>query len=275
MFYWLVKGVLRPLFTLLFRPLVTGRHHIPRSGGAILASNHLSMCDSLFLPVMTRRRVTFLAKQEYFTGRGPKGRAKAAFVRWTGLIPIDRGDRDAAAAALAAGARAVRQGRLVCVYPEGTRSPDGRLYRGKTGAARIALETGAPIIPVAMLGTDVVQPIGKVIPSLARVEIRLGVPVLPPPAAQDPAELAGQARELTEQVMTALAALSGQQRADVDAADHKRGLAETVPYPEVSPTRATEPDDLAVGVGTHAPVGDERGQDRQSRLPSAWTSFGT
>lgn len=231
MFYWLVKALLRPAFTLLFRPTVTGRRHIPRSGGAVLASNHLSMCDSLFLPAMTRRRVTFLAKQEYFTGRGPKGRAKAAFVRWTGLIPINRDDRDDAAAALAAGARAVRQGRLVCVYPEGTRSPDGRLYRGKTGAARIALETGAPIIPVAMIGTDVVQPIGKVVPSLARVAVRIGAPVLPPAASPDPAQLAEQARTLTEQVMAALAELSGQPRADVDAADHKRLLADAVPYP--------------------------------------------
>ncbi len=214
MFYWLVKA-----------------EHIPRSGGAVLASNHLSMCDSLFLPVMTRRRVTFLAKQEYFTGRGPKGRAKAAFVRWTGLIPINRGDADAAAAALAAGARAVHQGRLVCVYPEGTRSPDGRLYRGKTGAARIALETGAPIVPVAMVGTDVVQPIGAVVPSLSRVEVRLGAPVVPPPAASSDDQLAAQARELTEQVMAAVAALSGQQRAALDAADHKRFLAAVPPYP--------------------------------------------
>ena len=231
MFYWLVKAVLRPVFTLLFRPTVTGRRHLPRSGGAVLASNHLSMCDSLFLPVMTRRRVTFLAKQEYFTGRGPRGRAKAAFVRWTGLIPINRDDRDDAAAALAAGARAVRQGRLVCVYPEGTRSPDGRLYRGKTGAARIALETGAPIVPVAMVGTDVVQPIGRVVPSLARVEVRVGAPLLPPAPSPEPGQLATQARELTERVMDALAALGGQQRADADAAEHKRRLSAATPYP--------------------------------------------
>lgn len=232
MFYWLVKAVLRPVFALLFRPTVTGRHHIPRTGGAVIVSNHLSMCDSLFLPVMTRRRVTFLAKQEYFTGRGPKGRAKAAFVRGTGLIPIDRKDSDAAAAALAAGARAVRQGRLVCVYPEGTRSVDGRLYRGKTGAARMALETGAPIVPVAMIGTNAVQPIGRVVPSLAKVEMRFGAPVLPPPAADDPEQLAAQARELTEQVMAVLARLSGQERVDVDAAERKRRLRNAAPYPQ-------------------------------------------
>jgi 1-acyl-sn-glycerol-3-phosphate acyltransferase len=224
MFYWLVKLVLRPLFRVLFRPVVTGQEHIPASGGAVLASNHLSMCDSLFLPVMTRRRVSFLAKSEYFTGRGLKGRAKAAFVRWTGLIPIDRDDADAAAAALRTGARAVRNGMLLGVYPEGTRSPDGRLYRGKTGLARMAMEAGVPVLPVAMSGTDRVQPIGKVIPHLARVGVRIGTPLHPPRPAADPAARKAQAREFTERVMASIAQLSGQQRVDLDAADHKAGL---------------------------------------------------
>ena len=161
------------------------------------------MCDSLFLPVMTRRRVTFLAKNEYFTGADLKGRAKAAFVRGTGLIPLDRDDADAAAGALSTGARAVSDGRLLGVYPEGTRSPDGRLYRGKTGIARIALETGVPIVPVAMIGTDHVLPIGRSVPQLGRVEIRIGAPIRPPsPAAEGTPEAAGQARALTEQVMS-------------------------------------------------------------------------
>jgi 1-acyl-sn-glycerol-3-phosphate acyltransferase len=174
---------------------------------------------------MTRRRVTFLAKNEYFTGRGLKGRAKAAFVRGTGLIPLDRGDADAAAGALSTGARAVSDGRLLGVYPEGTRSPDGRLYRGKTGIARIALETGVPIVPVAMIGTDHVLPIGRSVPQLGRVEIRIGAPIWPPsPAAEGTPEAAGQARELTEQVMAAIAALSGQGRVDVDCSTHKHAL---------------------------------------------------
>jgi 1-acyl-sn-glycerol-3-phosphate acyltransferase len=223
LFYWFVKYSLRPIFRLLFRPIVTGREHIPATGGALLASNHLSMCDSLFLPVMTRRRVTFLAKNEYFTGRGLKGRAKAGFVRGTGLIPLDRTDSDAAASALSAGARAVAGGRLLGVYPEGTRSPDGRLYRGKTGVARIALETGVPIVPVAMVGTDRVQPIGRSMPALAQVEIRIGPAIVPPPMAQGP-EAALQARELTDEVMTAIAALSGQERVDLDCAAHKDDL---------------------------------------------------
>ena len=224
MFYWLVKYTLRPLFRVLFRPVVSGDEHIPRTGGALLASNHLSMCDSLFLPVMTRRRVSFLAKKEYFTGRGLKGRAKAAFVRWTGLIPLDRNDKDAAAAALATGARAVRAGMLLGVYPEGTRSPDGRLYRGKTGVARMAMDTGVPVLPVAMVGTDRVQPIGTVLPRLARVRVRIGAPLHPPVPAGDPTVERRQVREFTERVMTAIAALSGQQRVDLDAADHKRSL---------------------------------------------------
>ncbi|MCU1595389.1 MAG: 1-acyl-sn-glycerol-3-phosphate acyltransferase [Frankiales bacterium] len=222
MFYWLVKIVLRPLFTLLFRPVVTGRQHIPRRGGALLASNHLSMTDSLFLPVMTRRRVSFLAKSEYFTGGGLKGRAKAAFVRGTGLIPINREDADAAAQSLDEGAESVRRGGLLGVYPEGTRSPDGRLYRGKTGTARMAIDTGVPVVPVAMVGTDRVQPIGKVLPRLTRVAMHFGPPLRPPMPAVGSAARREQARAFTEQIMAAIAQLSRQERADVDCATHKR-----------------------------------------------------
>ncbi|HUR52423.1 MAG TPA: lysophospholipid acyltransferase family protein [Mycobacteriales bacterium] len=222
MFYWMVKFLLRPVFTVLFRPVVTGREHIPRRGGAVLASNHLSMTDSLFLPVMTRRRVSFLAKAEYFTGRGLKGRAKAAFVRGTGLIPIDREDADSAAHSLGVGASSLRQGRLLGVYPEGTRSPDGRLYRGKTGAARMAIDAGVPVVPVAMVGTDRVQPIGKVLPRLARVAVHLGPPLAPPTPAVGEAARQAQARAFTEQIMTAIALLSHQERVDVDCASHKK-----------------------------------------------------
>lgn len=224
LFYWLVKFTLRPLFLLLFRPVVTGARHIPTRGGALLASNHLSMCDSLFLPVMTRRRVSFLAKKEYFTGRGLKGRAKAAFVRGTGLIPLDRDDADAAAAALASGVRAVRNGMLLGVYPEGTRSPDGRLYRGKTGVARMAMNARVPVVPIAMIGTDRVQPIGRVLPRLVRVGVRIGAPLEPPLPADDPVVEKRQVREFTERIMASIAALSGQQRAELDAAEHKASL---------------------------------------------------
>jgi 1-acyl-sn-glycerol-3-phosphate acyltransferase len=224
LFYWLVKFTLRPLFRVLFRPVVRGAHHIPRTGGALLASNHLSMCDSLFLPVMTRRRVSFLAKQEYFTGRGVKGQAKAAFVRGTGLIAIDRDDADAAAAALATGARAVEGGMLLGVYPEGTRSPDGRLFRGKTGIARMAMDTGVPVVPVGMVGTDRVQPIGTVVPRLAPVGVRIGPALQPPTPSADPAVEHEQVRAFAEQIMSAIAAVSGQERVDLDAAEHKKAL---------------------------------------------------
>lgn len=221
MFYWFVKHTLRPLMRVLFRPVVTGAHHIPAAGGAVLASNHLSMCDSLFLPVLTRRRMTFLAKQEYFSEPGLRGRAKAAFVRGTGLIPLDRGNAGSADRALSTGVRVLRRGALLGVYPEGTRSPDGRLYRGKTGVARMALQARVPVIPVAMIGTDAVQPIGRTWPSLRRVQVRIGAPISAPEVDGDPHE---QARALTEQVMTAIARLSGQQRADTDAATHKAQL---------------------------------------------------
>lgn len=227
MFYWLVKVTLRPLLRLLFRPAVTGLRHIPRSGGAVLASNHLSMCDSLFLPAVTRRRVTFLAKQEYFIEPGLKGRAKAAFVRGTGLIPLDRADVGSANTALAAGIRTLRRGALLGVYPEGSRSPDGRLYRGKTGVARMAVQAGVPVIPVAMIGTDQVQPIGRSWPHLGRgrVQVRIGEPLFPPPPTPDAGAARAQAREFTDRIMTCIAVLSGQQRADVDVARHKRALA--------------------------------------------------
>lgn len=211
MFYWLVKYTLRPLFLLLFSPRVVGAERIPARGGALLASNHLSMCDSLFLPVLTRRRVTFLAKSEYFTGRGIKGRAKAAFVRGTGLLPIERGNSDAAAAALAAGVRVLRTGRLLGVYPEGSRSPDGRLYRGKTGVVRMALLAQVPVVPVAMVGTDKVLPIGETVPRRTRVEIRIGEPLdfsVYAGRADDPTVL----RALTDDLMLAIGRLSGQER---------------------------------------------------------------
>jgi 1-acyl-sn-glycerol-3-phosphate acyltransferase len=244
LFYWLVKIVLRPVFAVVFRPVVTGRQHIPRRGGALLASNHLSMTDSLFLPVMTRRRVSFLAKSEYFTGRGLKGRAKAAFVRGTGLIPLNREDSDSAAESLDQGAQCVRRGRLLGVYPEGTRSPDGRLYRGKTGVARMAMRTGVPVVPVAMVGTDRVQPIGKVMPRLARVAMHFGPPLQPPTPAVDAADRKEQVRAFTEQIMTAIAMLSHQERADVDCTTYKKVARRSgrtaadvrrVDAPEVSP----------------------------------------
>ncbi|HSA40263.1 MAG TPA: lysophospholipid acyltransferase family protein, partial [Mycobacterium sp.] len=151
MWYWLFKYIfLGPLLYVIGRPQTRGMEHLPVDGPAILASNHLAVMDSFYLPLMVRRRITFLAKQEYFTGTGVKGRLLAWFYTVAGQVPIDRADADAAQAALATAERILSQGKLLGMYPEGTRSPDGRLYKGKTGLARLALETGVPVIPVAM-----------------------------------------------------------------------------------------------------------------------------
>src|SRR5512143_909103 len=158
----------------MFRPWITGEENIPVEGAAILASNHLSFSDSIFLPLMVRRRVTFLAKMDYFTGRGVKGRLKAGFFRGVGQLPLDRSGGTTSGAALETGLRLLREGHLLGIYPEGTRSPDGRLYRGKTGVARLALEADVPVIPVVMVDTEKAQPPGKVIPKIKRVGIRVG-----------------------------------------------------------------------------------------------------
>lgn len=162
---------------LLFRPWVEGEENIPEEGAAIFASNHLSFSDSIFLPLVVSRRVTFLAKSDYFTGRGIKGRLTAAFFKGVGRLPVDRSGGKASNAALTSGLKVLRRGDLLGIYPEGTRSPDGRLYRGRTGVARMALEGKVTVIPVAMIGTDKAQPTGKVIPRIMRVGVRVGKPL--------------------------------------------------------------------------------------------------
>ena len=217
MFYWLLKYViLGPLLKLVFRPQVEGLDNVPREGAAILASNHLSFSDSIFMPLVVPRKVTFVAKAEYFTGKGIKGRLKKMFFVGTGTIPVDRSGGRAAQAALDTQLRVLKAGELAGIYPEGTRSPDGRLYRGKTGVARLALESGAPVIPVAMLNADEVQPIGKVIPKIMRVRIRFGAPL-------DFSRYAGMAgdrfveRAVTDEIMYELMELTGREYVDVYA----------------------------------------------------------
>ncbi|GAB3811521.1 hypothetical protein GCM10027605_51710 [Micromonospora zhanjiangensis] len=158
-FYTLMKYViLGPWLRLIFRPLVEGRENVPRTGPAILASNHLSFADSIFMPLMVKRKVTFVAKAEYFTGKGLKGWLTKMFFVGAGTIPVDRSGGKAARAALDTQLTVLRSGNIAGIYPEGTRSPDGRLYRGKTGVARLALESGAPVVPVVMLNADEIQP---------------------------------------------------------------------------------------------------------------------
>jgi 1-acyl-sn-glycerol-3-phosphate acyltransferase len=224
-FYWLLKRIiLGPILHAIFRPWVRGEEHVPETGGAILASNHLSFSDSIFLPLVLKRRVTFLAKSDYFTGRGLKGRLTAGFFKGVGQLPIDRSGGQASEAALQTGLKVLRRGDLLGLYPEGTRSPDGRLYRGKTGVARLALEAGVPVLPVAMIGTDKVQPIGRRVPRIGRVGVVIG-------AALDFSRYDGMQddrfvlRSITDEIMYELMELSGQEYTDMYAATMKERLA--------------------------------------------------
>lgn len=225
MFFWFYKYILMgPLLRLLGRPKVQGLEYVPDRGAVILASNHLAVADSFYLPLVLRRRIYFLAKSDYFTGTGIKGKLTKFFYSSTGQVPIDRTDADSAADALNAAARILDQGTLLGMYPEGTRSPDGRLYKGKTGLARIALETGIPVIPVAMVGTDVVNPPGSKMWHFGRVEVRFGKPM-------DFRRFEGLAgnrfieRAVIDEVMYELMRLSGQEYVDLYAADVKEGKA--------------------------------------------------
>ncbi len=221
MFYWLLKRVLvGPLLHLLFRPWVEGIENIPREGPAIVASNHLSFSDSLFLPLVVPRRVTFLAKIDYFTGRGLRGRLTAAFFRQAGQVPVDRSGGRASEAALRTGLRVLGGGDLLGIYPEGTRSPDGRLYRGKTGVARMALEARVPVIPVAMIDTEKAQPPGQTLPNIRQVGVRIGRPL-------DFSRYYGLEsdrfvlRSITDEIVYEIMRLSGQEYVDVYAASVK------------------------------------------------------
>ena len=233
--YWVMKYVLLgPLLRLFFRPRIEGVENIPRSGGAMLASNHLAVADSFFLPLTVPRRVTFLAKREYFTGRGVRGWLKKAFFAGVGQVPIDRSSAAAAYAALDTAVRLLREGRLLGIYPEGTRSPDGRLYKGKTGVARMALEAGVPVIPVAMFGTDRANPIGSKVWRPFRIRIKVGAPL-------DFSRYDGLAgdrfveRSITDEIMYALMELSGQEYVDVYAAKVKEEMTVKAGRPRSAP----------------------------------------
>ena len=227
MFYRLMKMIVAPMLKIFFRPWVEGMENIPEEGPAILASNHLSFSDSFFLPALIkRRRVTFIAKSEYFTGTGIKGKLTAAFFKGVGQLPVDRsGVRGAGEAAIQSGIAVIKRGELFGVYPEGTRSPDGRLYRGKVGGvARIALATGAPVIPVAMIDTEKLQPPGQVLPKFGvRPGIRIGRPM-------DFSRYHGMEndrfilRSVTDEVMYEIMRLSGQEYVDVYATAAKRAM---------------------------------------------------
>ncbi|AWB86277.1 lysophospholipid acyltransferase family protein [Mycetocola zhujimingii] len=221
MFYWFMKHMVAgPILKSIFRPWVIGQENVPKTGGAILASNHLSVIDSVFLPLYLDRRISFLAKSEYFTGKGPKGWATRMFMTATGMLPIDRSGGKASEASLNTGLRILGGGDLLGIYPEGTRSPNGKMYRGRTGVARMVLEAGVPIIPVAMIDTEKMMPIGTTLPRIRRIGIIIGKPL-------DFSRFEGMEgdrfilRSITDELMYELQRLSLQEYVDVYATSVK------------------------------------------------------
>ncbi|MGL4255121.1 lysophospholipid acyltransferase family protein [Microbacterium sp.] len=224
MFYWLMKYVvIGPIVKAIFRPWIVGRRNIPAEGGAILASNHLSFIDSVMLPLMIDRRVAFLAKSDYFTGKGLRGWATRVFFKGTGQLPIDRSGGKASEASLNTGLQVLGGGELLGIYPEGTRSPDGKLYRGRTGIARMALEAHVPVVPVVMVDTDTMMPIGQRLPNVVRVGVVIGEPL-------DFSRFSGMEgdryilRSITDEIMVALQRLGEQEYEDVYASTVKDRL---------------------------------------------------
>ncbi|MEU6814230.1 lysophospholipid acyltransferase family protein [Streptomyces sp. NPDC046860] len=221
MFYHLLKYVLLgPVLRLLFRPRIEGLDHVPESGAAIIAGNHLSFSDHFLMPAILKRRITFLAKAEYFTGPGIKGRLTAFFFRSAGQIPVDRSGKEAGQAAVREGLKVLGRDELLGIYPEGTRSHDGRLYKGKVGVAVMALKAGAPVVPCAMIGTFEAQPPGRKIPKLRPITIRFGEPLEFSRYAGMEDEKA-VLRAVTDEIMYAVLELSGQEYVDRYAAEVK------------------------------------------------------
>jgi 1-acyl-sn-glycerol-3-phosphate acyltransferase len=211
MFYRVSRLVALTLFRLLWRPTVTGREKIPSTGPLIVASTHLSFIDSIVIPLAVPRKVVFLAKAEYWEGRSPASWPRRLFFAAFEAVPVQRAQQQDAQASLDLARQVLERGDAFGIYPEGTRSRDGRLYRGRTGVGWLALASGAPVVPVGLVGTDAVQPIGATVPRVHRVTVRFGEPV-------DPADYAGlppgrARREITDLVMERIAALSGQERA--------------------------------------------------------------
>jgi 1-acyl-sn-glycerol-3-phosphate acyltransferase len=266
MAYWIVKALLTPILRLFYRFDISGSGNVPPQGAVILASNHQSFIDSIFIPLVVRRRVTFVAKAEYF-----ESPTTAWFFRAMGQIPIKRGDGSAAERALASARQVLDAGGVLAIYPEGTRSPDGRLYKGHTGVARLALACRAPVVPIALTGTPEVQPIGSLRPRLwRRVRVRVGVPLTwPVPAGglegalDDPQLL----RRVTDEIMDTIGALSGQERVDDYAKRHRPARVVTVGSLEGVAAAAPSSDPLG-GIGqSNAPVASLKPPVHTERLP--------
>jgi 1-acyl-sn-glycerol-3-phosphate acyltransferase len=231
--YWALKNVLLgPAVTKIFRPIHEGTEHVPKQSAAIIASNHLSFADWLFMPLALDRRVTFVAKSDYFTRDGIKGWAQKRFFAGTGQVPIDRSGGRASESALRAGLKVLQRGELFGIYPEGTRSHDGRLYKGRTGVARLALLSGAPVIPSAIIGTDIIAPPGKIITKIVSPTVKFGEPL-------DFSRYEGMSedrfilRSITDEIMYAIMELSGQEYVDMYAPAAKEAAAREAKAQEV------------------------------------------
>lgn len=220
MAYALLKSFLTPLLMLFFRPKVTGLRLVPTTGPVIIASNHLSFSDSIFMPLVVPRKVTFLAKSEYFTSPGIKGLVKKLTFKALGQVPVDRAGGRRSEQAILTGLQLLEEGNCIGIYPEGTRSPDGKLYKGRTGIARMAIESGAPIIPVAMFNTAEIQPTGKVVPKVRRVEMVFGEPLYFTGDSSDLKVL----RTVTDEIMKAIANISHQEYVDIYASEAKAAM---------------------------------------------------
>jgi len=220
--YGILRAFLTPFLMILFRPKVKGLRNVPGSGPVIIASNHLSFSDSIFMPLVVPRKVTFHAKSEYFTSPGPKGLLKKLTFIALGQVPVDRSGGRRSEAALIAGLKVLAEGKCLGIYPEGTRSPDGRLYKGRSGIARLAIDSGAPVIPVAMFNTEKIQPTGTVVPKVMRVEMIFGEPMYFEGDSTDLLHL----RDVTDKIMTAIQAMSGQEYVDTYATKAKKSLDE-------------------------------------------------
>jgi 1-acyl-sn-glycerol-3-phosphate acyltransferase len=212
--YGLLHTVVPPVAKVIWRPTVTGLENVPATGPVILASNHLSFADSLVIPIVAPRKVVFLAKSDYFTGRGPKGLLSRLWFEGLGMLPIDRDDSKAALASLDTALEVLGRGEAFGIYPEGTRSRDGRLYRGRTGVAHLALTAGAPVVPVGLTGTERLQPVGARLPRVVPVSVRFG-PAIHVAGTYDGVAPGRARREVTDQIMTAIQALTGQEESGV------------------------------------------------------------
>jgi len=209
MLYEVAHTVVPPLAKLLWRPRVEGLDNIPRTGPVIVASNHLSFADSMVIPIVVPRKVVFLAKEDYFTGTGIRGALMRGWFEGIGMVPVDRDDTKSALASLDVALEVLGRGEAFGIYPEGARSRDGRLYRGRTGVAHLALCSGAPVVPVGLIGTERLQPVGSSLPRLARVTVRFGTPI-DFRGRFDGTPLGRARRIVTDEVLDAIHRLSGQ-----------------------------------------------------------------